>query len=228
VAKAQAIIERAYALIGVKALGEPLDGDTLQYGLDALNSLIDSWQAESLFIPYTTEFSQTVTGSPITIGAGQTLNTPRPKFIRDTSFVRFSNTDYPLAWLDQSDFNQITNKSISSTYPLYGYYDGKYPTANIYLYPTASSTDLHLIFDAVLPAFADYTTDVNIDTGWLRALQYSLAEELAPGLIDISPQLAKSAASARRVIRTNNAVVPTLNLDIDLPGQRNNLWSHWT
>jgi hypothetical protein len=53
-------------------------------------------------------------------------------------------------------------------------------------------------------------TDVTLTPGYNRALVYSLAEELAPGLRELSPLVIKTAANARRAIRQANVVVPTL------------------
>ena len=44
------IIDRAYSLIGFKAAGETLSSEDADYALDALNSMIDSWNTQEHFI----------------------------------------------------------------------------------------------------------------------------------------------------------------------------------
>ena len=45
-------------------------------------------------------------------------------------------------------------------------------------------------------------------------MEYSLAEELAPGLRPLDPQIARGAHLARRAIRKTNVEVPLLNADL--------------
>jgi hypothetical protein len=63
-----------------------------------------------------------------------------------------------------------------------------------------------------LSAFADLVTDYSIAQGYQRALELSLAEELAMGLRDLPAVVVRNAANARRVIRRSNVEVPLLNV----------------
>lgn len=210
--KAESLIETACEYAGIKALGSPLDGETLSVGLSRLNSLLNSWQADNLFIPYVQEIVQTVTGNPITIGTGQTINVARPRFIRDTSFVRTNNNDQQIEVVDQQRYNLICNKLATSIQPWAGYYDNQFPVGHIYLYPAPVGSELHLQVDATLPQFADYTTDYPVDYGYQLALELSLAEKMCIGIKQVSPDLTRDAKNARATIRTNNAVIPVLKL----------------
>lgn len=216
------IIEEAYTYAGIKALGSQLDGETLAQGLSRLNSMLNAWQSDNLFIPYVSEVVTTVTGSPISIGTGQTINVTRPRFIRDTSYVRYQSQDWPIQWVNQPKFNELYNKTWSSTYPMYGYYDNQFPVGHIYFWPKLSSSELHLQLDAILPQFADYTTDYPIDTGWQLALELSLAEKACIGIKNIDQGLRLAAMNARDTIRTNNAVIEELGVPVVVqPGWRN-------
>jgi hypothetical protein len=220
-AKASDIINTASVLCGLKAAGEPISGDEDSYGLSMLNAMLDSWQADNLYIPYVTEVIATVTGSPVLIGTGQTINVARPKFIRDTSFIRSGGLDTKIWWLSEADFNEIPVKSATGTFSNWGYYDEAFPIGRIYLYPQPTNSELHLQIDATLPQFADYTTDYDIDTGWLMALYLSLAEYLCIGVREPPAGLMQKAMLARRQIRNNNAQINTLQIDTNLlPGRR--------
>lgn len=220
-AKASDIINNASILCGLKAAGEPISGDEDSYALGMLNAMLDSWQADNLYVPYATEVVATVTGSPVLIGTGQAINVARPKFIRDTSFIRSGGLDTKIWWLSEADFNNIPVKSAAGTFANWGYYDGGFPIGKLYLYPQPTNSELHLQLDATLPQFADYTTDYAIDTGWLMALYLSLAEYLCIGAREAPAELARKAMIARNTIRTNNAQVNTLRIDCNLlPNRR--------
>ena len=123
-ATASAIIDRAYSLLGFKAAGEALSADDADYALDALNTLVNGWNSQPLFVP---------------LVAGVAT---------------------------------------------------------------------------AIPAFANLATDYPLAPGYTKALQYSLAEELAPGVKEVPLSVARMAANARRAIRRNNARVPLLDITL--------------
>ena len=221
-ANAQQVIDQASTMAGIKAIGDPLDGDSNSYALLCLNAMLDSWQTENLMIPFVSETVATATTNPVTIGAGQTINVARPKFIRDTSFIRSNNIDYPITWITEADYTNIFNKSLSSTIAWYAYYDGQFPVGNIYFYPNVSGASIHLQLDAILPQFADYSTDYAIDKGYLLALYASLAEILCIGVKPIPPDVALLANNQRNLIRQNNLKINRAKIDPFLTSRRYN------
>jgi len=205
------IIERAYTVIGYKDPAEALDGQDANYALSVLNDLIDSWNTQTLYIYTTTEVVATTSGKPITIGPAQTIATPRPVRLPTGSFARISGIDYPITWLDTEQYQSIVLKSTAATIPIYGFYDGGAPTGNLYFWPyQTTATEYHILVETQLTQWTALATDVTLTPGYNRALVYSLAEELAPGLRELSPLVMKTAANARRAIRQANVVVPTL------------------
>ena len=205
------IIERAYTVLGYKDPAEALGGQDANYALSVLNDLIDSWNTQTLYIYTTTEVVATTFGKPITIGPAQTIATPRPVRLLAGSFARISGIDYPITWLETEQYQSITLKDTASTIPIYGFYDGNAPTGNVYFWPyQTTATEYHILVETQLSQWATLATDVTLTPGYNRALIYSLAEELAPGLRDPSPLVLKNAANARRAIRQANAVVPVL------------------
>lgn len=206
--KASALIESAFTLAGRKALGQPIDGDSKAQGLELLQMLVDSWQAQGIFIPYTTEIVQSVTGSPVTIGTGGTINTTRPLRVLDTSFFRINSIDYPIKWVDEAEFNLIWNKTITEFTPRYGFYDHALPLGNLYFWPKPTAYELHLRLDAILPAFVDYDTDYNIEIGYTNAIKLSLAEYACMGIKEVPQSIGVQAEKARKAIIQNNMQVP--------------------
>lgn len=221
VMKAVDAINTAFTMAGRKALGQPLDGDELAWGMALLRGMVDSWQADGLYVPFVTETVQTVAGSPITIGPGQTINVPRPKFVRDTSYFRSSGADFPIEWVNEREFNGIGVKAVKAALPVYGHYDGALPTASLYFWPAPQDSQLHLVMDAPLPAFADFNvTDYAVDTGYVDAVAYTLAVKACLGLRDVPPDLERQANNAVRKVRLNNARVPRIGLPWPLAGHR--------
>ena len=218
------IVDRAYSLLGYKAAGEALSGDDAQYGLDALNSMIDGWNTQSQFIVSVNEVVAIVSSQSATVGAGLNFDTVRPAAIKNGAFARLNGVDYALAEIDREQYERITLKTVYSTFPQYFYYDGNTDTARVWFYPVPSgAVEIHLPCAVYLTQFADLATVYTLVPGYKLALEYSLAEELAPGIKDLSMAVVRKAANARRAIRRTNVDVPQMN--VNLPNVRFNIYS---
>lgn len=214
-ASAGSIIDRAYSLLGHKAAGEPLSGDDADYALGVLNGLIDSWNTQRLFIVTVSEVVATVSGVSATIGTGQQFDIGRPIDVETGAFARLAGIDYPIEWIDRVTYERLTLKTVSSTFPQYAYYNQDLQIGTIYFYPAPSAAiEVHIPLQVQLDAFADQSTKYVLAPGYKRALEYTLAEELAPGLRPIDPQIVRTAQIARRAIRRTNVDVPLMNPDL--------------
>lgn len=201
---AQQIVSRAAELIGYKDADEALSGNDAANFLGALNSLVGTWNTQRLYIVTTADVSATVAASPVAIGVGQTLATARPVRI-ESGYVRQNGVDYPLEWLTAAEYDAIAAKDVSTTLPTSAYYAPNVPNGAIYLYPVPSApVELHVRVMAQLSEFANLATDYDLAPGYKRALEYSLAEELAPGRRPLDAQIARAAMNARRAIKVAN------------------------
>jgi len=218
------IVDRAYSLLGYKAAGEALSGDDAQYALDALNSMIDGWNTQSQFIVSVNEVVANVSSQSATVGTGLNFDTVRPTAIKNGAFARLDGVDYALTEIDREQYERITLKTVYSTFPQYFYYDGNTDTARVWFYPVPSgAVEIHLPCAVYLTQFADLATEYALVPGYKLALEYSLAEELAPGIKELSMAVARKAANARRAIRRTNVDVPQMN--VNLPNVRFNIYS---
>lgn len=218
------IIDRAYSLLGYKAAGEVLSSDDANYGLEALNTMLDGWNTQSMFIVSKGEVVATISGTSATVGPGMIFDTPRPVRIEDGSFSRLNGVDYDVTEIDRETYASISLKTVRSSFPQYFYYDGKMPTANLFFYPApVAGVEFHLAVQTQLTAFADLATDYKLAPGYAKALQYSLAEELAPGIKEVPMSVMRIAANARRAIRRTNVDVPLL--DSGVQNARFNIFS---
>lgn len=198
------LINRAAELIGYKDPDETLSGNDAVNFLGVLNGMVGTWNTQRLYIPATSVVSANVSASPVSIGTSQTLATSRPVRIEE-GYIRQDGIDYPLKWITAAEYDAIPNKSDSSTIPTYAYYQPSVPNGSIYLWPVPSTTiSLHVRVMTQLSEFADTATDYNLGAGYKRALEYSLAEELAPGRRPLDPQIARMGFNARRSIKLLN------------------------
>lgn len=211
-AKAKEIIDRAYSLLGVKAAGEAISGDDDSYALDALNTMLDAWQVAGLYIPYQVETNATITGATATVGTGGDFNITRPVRVKQ-GFVRISNVDYPFEFLTAREFYDLGQKNLPGQYDYSAYYAPTMPDGTLYFSPPMQGNDVHIITDAQLSAFPDYTTDVLIPPSYKHCLQYCLAIELAPGLREPSQLVIETARVARYNLMKINQEVPMFGND---------------
>lgn len=214
--KALEIINRAYQILGVKATGEVLGADEANDGLHALNSLIDSWRTEFLYVYVIQELVHTLTPNQqtVSIGPGAQIDVPVPLKLESVPFNRSSNIDYPMRVVLRPEYESIQMKTSGASYPTLIYYERDYPTGLLYFYPLpAGSYELHLFLQQQLTEFVDLTTEYLLPPGYKRALEYSLAEELSPGLRELSATAMRIAANARRVLKRSNHETPLLNIE---------------
>jgi hypothetical protein len=195
------LITGAARLLNVVRKGEPLDADEAIDGLATLNELLASWSNEGLNITSRERESFTIDASgSYTIGSGATLNTVRPIAIIN-AFIRIGNIDYPLMPITDEQYDNIALKTIDTGYPQFISYNNAYPTGTIKLYPKGSG-QLHLLSEKPLTSIASLSTTVDLPAGWLRALRYNLALELAPEYgVEVKPVVAVNAVKALGLIK---------------------------
>lgn len=198
---ALSLINRAAEIIGYKDADEQLGGTDTANFLGVLNSMVDAWKANALFVYAGTMITQTVSGDPITIGPGATINTVRPVRIPPGGFFRSGSTDYGFEMIDFQQYQAWLQKTVSTPWPRFCYYEPTLPTGSLYFYPVlAASGELHLPLERRVDRFANVSTDYDLAPGFEDALQLSLAERLCLGRRPVSPDLKEAARSARRLI----------------------------
>ena len=209
------IIDRAYSLIGLKAAGEPLSADDANYALGALNSMVDSWNSQRLYIASVQEVVATISAVTATIGTSAAFATTRPIALELGAYSLISGVSYPITLIDSATYAAIISKTATATFPTHVYYDKAVPTGTLYFWPVPSAAvEVHLVVQTQLASFADLSTTYTLAPGYQRAIEYSLAEELEPGIRTPSMKLEKQAANARRVVKRTNVVVPQLQLNV--------------
>lgn len=203
------IIKRSLRLIGVLAAGESPTGDEQGDGLEALNAMLDSWQADRMSIYFKSELTvATVAGTATyTFGTGGD-NATRPDNV-DYVYARDGSTDYELTELSDEQYAQISDKD-SQALPDSFYFNPKMPQAELTVFPVPDKVySLRVGTWGKLQSFATAATTVSLPSGYEDALAYSLALRLAPEYgRPASAELVALAQNTRSIIKRANVRKP--------------------
>lgn len=217
-----ASLKRLGVISGIETPAADLAAD----GLDRLNSLIDTWISESLFI-----YASLVVDTPLvsgqatyTIGLpGGDIATPRPLWINSATLVLAGSPsfEYPLVTVSDDRWQAEQTKALTSAQPTHLYYNPTYPLGTITVWPgpTGASQTLRLYLPQQLSSWPTLTTAVDLPPGYYRALRDNLAIELAPEL-DKTPEgpLVQAAVEAQAAVKRINYRPHLMRVDETLPG----------
>lgn len=219
---ATTIIYSTLRLLGLLRAGQTPSTVETADGLSALNVLIDNWNTERLNI-YTVgvaSFPLTTATQSYTIGpSGATFTSARPIKIENAGLL-IPNTGLsnnflrlPLKMLTKAEWDQIDEKGTTADYAEGLYNDQNFPNSTLYLWPipvfSSGVTSLEISAWVPLASFPDLTTDVALNIGYSRALQYALAIELQPRFKEatLQPTDVQIAAESKDAIRALNAAI---------------------
>lgn len=216
------LIKGSLRLCGVIASGETPDPSELKDGLEALNMMISSLSAQSLFVYAITseDFDLVATQGSYTIGESSAdFDTVRPKSIAG-AFIRDSgNNDYPVKVRGMEEYRQIVSKSTPGR-PGRIFYNPTSPNGTIYTYPVADTVEaLHI--DSLKPITGTLTLSVSLTLPpeYEEFLKYNLAIRLAPEFgRSVSTEVAAIASQAMDTIITINAASRVEPVQLDIPG----------
>jgi hypothetical protein len=211
------IINRALRLIGVAQTSETASSAEAADAFSVLNMMIGQWNNESLMLyGYMNElFPLIPTTGVYTIGPGGDIDTVRPqKIVR--AFVRYNpsglNTfqyDYQLEIVPNDKYQEIFLKQLTVTYPIYLFYDNKFPLGTITLYPYPSQAcSLGLSSWNQILQFTNLIQDIDMPPGYESALSYNLAVEIAPEYGKQIDQIIYDKANETKaaIMRTNHTI----------------------
>lgn len=231
------LISRALRMLGVKEAGEPLGSEESKDALQVANFMLAQWSLEKLTVyKVVNELFDIVPGqSEYTIGPSPDANwnTDRPiifekssMFIRET--VSGVNSDTPLEYYTNDQFQQINQKSTQSSIPVFWSWDRNFPLATIKMYPVPSSAlKIGLSQTMQFDKFNSVSDAVGLPPGYDAAIAYNLAVELSPEYGVSSGVLQTIAAKAEETkanLKRVNKEMLIIDLDRDLvPSGRYNI-----
>lgn len=223
------IITRAYRILGDISDSETLTTSRADIGLEALNAMLDSFSIERLMIYQVRQESFTWPASTTsrTIGSSGDFDTHRPDRIETgTYFQDANNISYPVALpRNRAVYDNISDKTITSSYPEMLFYDPSVTLGTLYVYPVPNqSLTLKLNSWQPLTVFDSLVEVHNLPPGYRRMLTYNLAKELeSEAGVPLSMGALKIANDSRKVIKRHNhtPICSTTESTYVLSGGRN-------
>lgn len=222
------VITGALRLIGVLASGESPSSNESTDALNTFNQLIDSWSNEELIvIPVVRDvfaFASVGLAETYTWGTSATLNSARPMSVK-RALIQLTGTsppiELPMEILNMEEYAAVVLKSLQSSFPLYCYIDDAYPSRNVSVWPVPTDSTNSLVFYSTKPMVsAVLNTALSLPPGYLRALRFSLAVDLAPEYGRAIPaEVAAIAVESKAQIKRMNTKPTYLLADLALSGR---------
>lgn len=213
------IIKSSLRLLQVLGSDVVLSDAEAADGLQALNFMIDSWANDSMAVYTVTQevFSPAAGVNPNTWGSGGTFNSRRPTRILE-AYARIAGsypTDIAMQVLGHDDYAAVAIKTMQSSYPAYIFVDNAYPLANVYIWPVPTGTDqVYIVSEKPISCPLVLSDVLSFPPGYLRALKYNLAMELAPEYqVTAGQDVALIAMQSLAAIKRTNYRPQTLGID---------------
>lgn len=183
------LIKSSLRLIGVIAAGENPSADEASDALQTLNDLLDTWYIEKLLVfekireVFTLTPGQgSYTIGPIAVEPLVNFNTSRPVQILNASILTTTNpkAELPIEIATDDEWAKVSIKDLQSTIPKVLYQLGNAPIDTLYLYPVPSEARELVIYSMKqLTSYTSLNDVVQLPPGYVRAVKYNLALELA-------------------------------------------------
>lgn len=204
------LITRAYRILGDLGQGESLTADMADTGLEALNSMLDSFSINRLNIYEVRQETLTWTANTasMTIGNGADLNTHRPDRIESGTYFQDANAiAYPVDIVRNREvYDGVFDKTVTSSYPEILFYEPSSTWGTLYVYPvpTASLT-LYLNSWQPLQIFDTLTEALILPSGYRRMIAFNLAKELqAETGLSMPVHALQIANDSKAAVKRNN------------------------
>jgi hypothetical protein len=139
--------------------------------------------------------------------------------------------DIPLAVLtSREDYSRIGMKGLG-TYPSAVWLDADYPVGNLYVWPSPSVGEIHIVVQEQLGRFTDLTANIELPDEYHDALFQNLVVRLRSAYgRPRDPVVEVLAKTALNTIRSANAQIGTLGMPRNMPlgrfgGDMNSYWA---
>lgn len=219
---ARDLVRRSLMLLGVLSDGESPSASQLADGFSSLTEMIESWCTERLLHPnrIRQELILVPGQQTYTIGLLGDFNTQRPSKIEFAASLS-GDVEMPIDIVTEDEWALITSKNQQSSLPAKLFYKASYPLGEIMIWPVPSEART-LVIESLksTPNLADVNSVVNLPEGYIRALRYNLAIELAPEFgVEPSGALVRVADESKANIKRNNIKALTMTTDVPV-GQK--------
>ena len=223
---ARDLINDAHRLLNLVDSGNALPESVYQDNFRSLNQLLDSWSTERLAVYSTQDQVLTWPSNTIfrTLGPTGDLVAERPILVDDSTYFRdpSTNVSYGIKMINQSQYNGIAVKTVTSTYPQVMWVNMTFPNIEVYIYPRPTrNLEFHFVSVEPLTQAATLDTAIVFPPGYLRAFRYNLACEIAPEFgLEPSPQIVKVAITSKRDLKRINNPDDVMSLPYSVVANR--------
>jgi len=210
------LVTWALRTLGAIQSGATPEAGELTDGFEALNSWLDglATQRATIYNVARNVYSLSASTASYTIGSGATFSQARPLWIENIGIIDDDTAspvnEIPIGpLLTEDEFARISQKTTEANYPSAAYYDYGFAsslgTIHVYPVPDNSSVDIVLYTPTALTQLADQTTEYSFPPGYLRAIQFNLAMEIAPSYgLQPLPYVAEVAKTSLAWVKTAN------------------------
>lgn len=181
-ATAADVINSALRIIGVLGEAETADGTQATDALTTFNELLESWSIErlSVFCTRDQQFTWTAGNRIRTLGPSGNFVGVRPVQLDDATYYTYGGISYPLLLVNEAQYNSIALKTSTSNMPMVLWANNEMPDIEMAIYPVPTAdVEMHFISVLELTQPATLATTLSLPPGYLRALKFNLAIELA-------------------------------------------------
>lgn len=210
------IIVRALRLNGIIGSLDTPDAQDANDAFNSLNMMLEQWSIEDLMCYQFDNniFNTVINQASYTIGeSGCDWTAVRPNEIT-SAFVRVGQIDYPLQIMSNEEYYGVSMKTLQSV-PRGLYYQPEFPKGLVFLYPVPQIVyPIGITNTLQFTAFTGLDQTVSLPPGYLKALIWNLAVEIAPEYgKQIEPITLKKAIEAKAIIKSKNTKLPELHME---------------
>ena len=237
-------IKKAFQLLNVIDVTDPVQGEMNAQGEDALQMMIDSWRTHKATF-YATEakqFALAASTQNYTIGPSATWDTAYPQWIEFWSLI--PDRTAAATELQELPFNRVLTtvewqripiKGTTASWPTKLFFDEAFNestgrgTIKVWPIPTVSVADVVLYLQTPVSNFTTLTTAYLYKPGYVRTIVLCLAKELSlyyPG--SLRPEVAEEARLAMEAIKRSNFRPVDAEFDVMLSGSRGSRYNIYT
>jgi hypothetical protein len=227
---AKALIARALRKLRVIDAESEMTATELKDGLEGLNQLVDSLNAEglSLYAVERLSFPLTIDQQDYEIGPGGDLDSARPvRVVRGMAFIedvsQSPDTEYELAVYDNAaEGGREMQKATDSDLPRAIYYDNAWPHGNLSLFPAPDAADNLILYVPVqlsqhtLPGVEPFSLPPGYAKWLVDLLVLELAEEFGK---TATPAQVALAMEGKMRIQSANAKPARMRCDDAVVGR---------
>jgi hypothetical protein len=206
----QDLIATAMSDLGLIAPEETPSPSELTRGQLSLNNLLASWSAQGVPVFSLTRELFVLTGAQsYTIGPGAVMATTRPVKVEAVAVVSSNGARRAVHIGTVEEWTAVMDTTATGLFAEICYFDGAYPATTIYLAPRpVSGSTLELESYKALTQYANLGDPIDLPPGYLRALEWGLALELARTFgVPVTPDLVQLATDAKISITGLNEAI---------------------